>query len=189
MGNAYLPRETIHEWSKAIGEQPSEQASLMRLLRSQRRLGRFIEENAGQYEPATAGVVMYLTGVIVRLFELAGGRMRTASWSQIRDAEARIKEAVESLLPLDDGLPERARAVSWRAQPHILDEALMALFETEEVSEGEEDLPTLEAFKVYLTLWVATEVLDGNWTPPSGFEGLSDYAHVPIKPEPRPKED
>jgi hypothetical protein len=185
MGNAYLPRETVHEWSKTIGAKPAEQVSLMRLLRTQRRLGRFLEENAGQIHHHTRRRGFKLTGVIVRLFELAGGRMRTASWTQIRDAETRIQEAVGSLLPLDKELPSRARAVTWRAQPHILDEALMALFESEELSEGEEDLPLVESLKVYLALWVATEVLDGNWTPPNGFEGLTTYAHVPIDPKDR----
>ena len=41
-----------------------------------------------------------------------------------------------------------------------------------------------ESLKLFLCMWVATEVLDGNWKPPKGFEGESEYAYVHIEPEP-----
>ena len=91
MANAFIPRDIIHEWSDAIGEDPAgHQATLTRLLKSQRRLTKFIEENQADMEPATAGVTLYLIGVLVRLFDLAGGQLRSATWAQLRDASSKI---------------------------------------------------------------------------------------------------
>lgn len=190
MPNALIPRPTVHDWSETIGADPqAHQTALTRLLKDQRRLTRFIEENAENMHPATAGVSVYLTGVIVRMFDLAGGRIRNATWAQIREAEAKVNGAIADLLPLDDTFPERARTAG-RAQAHILDEAIYALFErdrdTEEDEENEADLDTLETIKVYLLLWVVTEVLDANWRPAKDFEGEAEYAHMHIEP---PKKD
>ncbi len=182
MPNPIIPREQVHAWSEAIGQNPMEhQAALQRLLKSQRRISRFVEENAESMNMGTGGVAMYLIGVILRIFDLAGGSMRATSWAQVREVEARIQAAVPELLPLDKGLPERARAIGWRAQPHILDEALMALFERE-TKEGEEELDNTESFKVYMLMWVATEVLDANWKAPKSFEGAGSYEYVHIEP-------
>ena len=176
MPNAFIPRDQVHAWSEAIGENPEEhQTALTRLLKDQRRLTRFIEENAENLEGWTAGVATYLTGVIVRMFDLAGGRLRSATWAQIREAEARVGASVAGLMPLDETLPERAHTGD-RAQPHILDEALMALFHrfTKERDEDAEaqpgELNVQEAVKTYLMLAVVTEVLDANWKPVPGRE-------------------
>jgi hypothetical protein len=182
MTNHYLSRELVHAWSEEIGADMERQASLHRLLKSQRRLSRFIEENAGQLDPSSGGVCMYLIGVIAALFDRAGGRLKSATWDQVRAAEKRVQGAVSDLLPLDDDLPARARAVAWRAQPHILDEAIMALFEVDASAAEEVSLTPVESLKIYLLLWVATEVLDGNWSPPSTFEGEESYTHVHIDP-------
>jgi len=182
MSKPIIPREQVHAWSEAIGQNPMEhQAALQRLLKSQRRISRFVEENAESMDMGTGGVAMYLIGVILRIYDLAGGEIRSASWAQVREAEAKIQAAVPQLLPLDDKLPERARAIDWRAQPHILDEALMALFERAS-KEGEEDLDNTESFKVYMLMWVATEVLASNWKPTKSFEGAGAYEYVHIEP-------
>ena len=182
MANPYLPRATVHEWSEQIGNNPTEhQAALSRLLRDQRRLSKFVEENKESLTPATAGVAMYLVGVIIRLFEQAGGRLRGATWEQIRAASGRIENELGNLLPVDDRFPERVRAVSWRAQPHILDEALMALFDRPSGA-NEQDLAGAEKAKVTFLLWAAIEVLDENWTPKPGFTGDKTYTYVKIDP-------
>ena len=127
------------------------------------------------------GLIGHEVSVPGNLFDLSGGQLRSATWAQVRAAEARVQAAVPEVLPLDDGLPERARAIAWRAQPHILDEALMALFERQ-AKEGEEDLDKVEAFKVYMLMWVATEALAENWKSPKGFEGDDTYTYVHIEP-------
>lgn len=187
MPNPYIPRDQVHAWSDAIGDNP-ETASLQRLLKQQRRLARWIEENAANLDAQSAGAALYLVGVVARIFDLAGGRLRSATWEQVRDAERRVGSAVDQLLPIDAGLPERARAISWRAQPHILDEALMSLFERDP-EDDEERLDDTESFKIYMIMWVATEVLDQNWQPPKGFEGEAEYAYVHVEPTRRSKAD
>ena len=183
MPNPFIPRLTVHDWSEKIGQDPSEhQAALTRLLKDQRRLSKFIEENRESMDPATSGVTVYLVGVIARMFDLAGGRLRGATWEQVRDVSAKVGAEVESLLPADASFVERARGVSWRAQPHILDEALMALFQRE-TAEGETDLPDAEKVKVYLLLWVATEVLDQNWKTAPGYTGDTSYTDVHLEPK------
>src|SRR5690606_33109730 len=54
MPNPYIPRDLVHAWSDAIGENP-DSAPLQRLLKQQRRLARWIEENAANLEPQSAG--------------------------------------------------------------------------------------------------------------------------------------
>jgi hypothetical protein len=187
MPNAYIPRADVHTWSKAVAEDPTEQASLHRVLKQQRRLTRFVEENAESLSGQSGGVATFLMGTIMRLFDRAGGRLKSGTWEQVRTAERRVQQAVADLLPLD-GFADRARGVDWRAQPHILDEALMALFdaipdEDEEGAEGIEDLDPVESLKVYMLLWVATEVLDQNWRPSKSFAGETEYVHVHIDPK------
>lgn len=183
MPNPFLPREQVHAWSDEIGAQtPEHQTALNRLIKEQRRLTRFLEENQENLPPATAGVTVYLFGVLARMYDLAGGRLRSATWDQVREASRRVGAVAGDLLPADEGFAERVRQVPWRAQPHILDEALMALFERQEVGEGEVDLDRGEAAKVFFLMWVANEVLDENWKPPRGFRGETTYRHVPIEP-------
>lgn len=188
--NAFIPRSQIHAWSDAIGEQAHEHsAALQRLLKDQRRLTKFIEENQAEMTGGTPGVCLYLTGVIARMFDLAGGRLKRATWAHIRNAERRVQAKLPELLPLDDDFLDRLHALGDRGQPHIVDEAAMVLFEQDR-TDDEEDLDPVEALKVLLVCWVVTEVLDDLWTPPKGFEGESSYTYVPIEPTtPEPSDE
>jgi hypothetical protein len=182
MANAFVPRETVHQWSETIGANPLEhQSAFSRLLRDQRRLTRFVEENKESMSQGTAQITAYLVGVVARMFDLAGGQMKSASWEQVRATEKRLQAMVPQLLPIDAGFAERARGVP-RAQAHMLDEAIMALFERPK-REGEPDMAEVEKVKCYLTLWVCTEVLDENWRPAKSFAGESTYTYVPIVPK------
>lgn len=180
MANAFLPREWVHDRSNEIGDAAlEEQAALHRLLKDQRRLTRWLEENAGNLQGPSGGVAVYLFGVVARMFDLAGGRLRKASWEQVREAEKRVGAWAAPLLPFDDDFAERVRGVEGRAQPHILDEALYNLFEREP-EEEEAELDPTEAGKIFFLLWVATEVLDQNWKPGSSIPLDADYAYVPV---------
>lgn len=181
MPQPFLSRETIHAWSEAIGDNPDQHhTSLQRQLKAQRRLTKWIEQNRASMKGPTAGICMYLTGVVARMFELAGGRLRHASWAQIREAEVEVQAKLKGLLPLD-GLLDRLHAFGDRAQPHILDEAAMVLFQTER-GEDEDPVDETESLKVLAVLWVVIEVLDRCWTPPSGFAGDTTYTYVHIDP-------
>jgi hypothetical protein len=179
MPNPLVPRSSVHAWSEAIGNDPeAHKSAITRLLKDQRRLSRFVEENAKSMTGVTGGVALYLIGVILRMFDLAGGRLRKATWDDVRAAEKRVGQLVDQLLPVDDGFPARARALP-RAQPHILDEALYALF-VRDTKEVEQALDELEAFKVYMLMWVATDALDANWQPAKDFAGEDSYTHAPV---------
>jgi len=189
MANAHIARNAVHAWSDDIGENTQDhQAALGRLMRDQKRLGKFVAENAASMNQGTGGISTYMITVVTRIFDLAGGRLKGATWAQVRAAEAKVMEAVPELLPLDEGLPARARSISWRAQPHILDEALMALFETD-TGDSEQEVDQAELLKIYLLMWVGTEVLDQNWRPPKNFDGSTEYEYVHIEPKPAPKSE
>ncbi len=183
MSNALIPRDVIHAWSEQIAEQiADEQVSLQRVLRDQRRLTRFVQKNQEHMAPATVGVSMYMTGVIARMFDMAGGRLKSATHAQVNEAATKVQQLLGQVLPLDDGFAERFRSVP-RAQAHILDEAYMALMSEPEGEE--EDLDRNEALKVLMLMWVITEVLDANWKPGKDFEGEASYTYVHIEPEQR----
>lgn len=185
MPNAYISRPVIHEWSNTIGDNPNaHEAALTRLLKDQRRLTRFVEENAENLPGTTGGVTIYLMGVIMRMFDLAGGRLKAATWDQVRAASERVSGVAGELLPFDAGFKDRVRAVEWRAQPHILDEALMALFDVVP-DETEEQLDDNDGVRIFFLLWVATEVLDLNWRPAKGFSGESSYTYTHFEPKQR----
>lgn len=186
MGNRFLPRAQVHAWSEHIGDNPGmHHTSIQRLLKDQRRLTRFIEENREQMKPNTAGVAIYICGVIIRIFDLAGGRLYSATWEQVREAQQKVSAWLPSLLPLDDGLVERFRAIEDRAQPHLLDETAMAMLQSER-SEAEIDVDRAEAFKIFMLSCVVAEVLDKNWHPPTSFVGEESYSYFHIEPRKSP---
>jgi len=182
MPNAYLPRTWVHQTSEMVGQTAADQqAALQRLLKEQRRLTRWLEENAENFKGPSTGVAMYLFGAVARIFDLTGGKLRKATWEQVRDAEQRVGRVIGSLLPFDDKFPERVREVPWRAQPHLLDEALMTLFMN---APGEEEvaLDRTEAGKIFAMMWVAIEVMDENWQPGSAIPLESSYVYHHIEP-------
>lgn len=177
--NPLLPRLTVHAWSEEIGRDlDHHRVAVQRLLRDNRRLSKFVEENTKDMEETTALVCQWLVGVVARIFELAGGRMRAATWEQLRAASDRVGAAVGPLLPLDADFAVRAR-IGGRRQAHVLDEALYNLFEREP-QDGEARLEAVEAAKVYLMMWVVTEVLDENWAPPKDTPDAGAYAFTPV---------
>ena len=105
MGNALISRPLIHEWSEHIGDHPGmHHTSIQRLLKSQRRLSRFVEENQESLKQGTGGVCVYMVGVIARMFELArtaiaavGSRGSLAAGS----AGATMKPSGRSVGPAD----------------------------------------------------------------------------------------
>jgi hypothetical protein len=181
--NAFIPRASVHAWSDDIAENiENHQTALARLLKGQRRLTRFVEENQKSLKPGSAQAATYLTGVVIRMFDLATGGVEQVSWEHIRKAEDKVKGELATITPFDDGFLERFRGAN-RAQPHILDEAVMALFNNPLAAEGEMELPKGEMTKILLMLWVIVESLDGNWAPGKDFAGESAYTYVHIEPK------
>ncbi|MBN1335990.1 MAG: hypothetical protein JXB39_08525 [Deltaproteobacteria bacterium] len=170
MPNPAIPRAQVHALAEACSDaREAFEPIAARLLKEQRRLGRFIERNAASLGAGPAQTAVYMCAVTVRIFEQVGGRLRAVTHADLDAAAARVATAVDDLLPVDKAVPERLRSVSWRAQPHLLDEILWALYEKETREEGELQVEPPEAFLLLLTLWAIVEALDARWTPPEGF--------------------
>ncbi len=167
MPNPAIDRDRVHALAEACSEEgESFQSTASRLIKRQRRLSRFFEQNVGPMGPMAAQVGLYMLSVSLRIFDQIGGRLDKVNGAELNLATARIQAQAEALLPADSGFPDRARAIEGRAQPHLLDEILWALFEREEKNEGEVDLEPEKAALVYLMLWAAVETLDANWRAP-----------------------
>ena len=167
MPNPAITRDDVHRLAEACSDAGADfQRVATRLLKEQRRLTRFFEQNVGALGGQSGEVALYMYAVILRIFEQYGGRMRKVSGSEINKASERVNGAAPGLLPFDEGFPARVRELEWRAQPHILDEALWALFERDEKEEGEVDVEHEQGALLFLLLWVATEALDHSWSSP-----------------------
>ena len=167
MANTAIPREEVHAYAEACSDEGEAfNPTATRLVKEQRRVSRFFEQNMGSMDPMAAQVALYMLSVTLRIFERAGGRMKKVNGASLSAASAKVNAQLESIFPADDGFSERAKAAD-RAQPHILDEVLWALYEREDdKKEGEVDLDPTQSAMVYLLLWTAVEALDANWAGP-----------------------
>jgi hypothetical protein len=169
MPNAAIPRDEVHRLSEACANEGlAFQAAARRLLEDQARLTRFFKSNLAQMKGKTGEVSLYLLAVVLRIFERSGGKLAKVTAAEIEAATSRITAVGRAMLPAGDDFPERVRAVAWRAQPGILDEALHALFERDEKKAEEVDMTPDQAALVFFMLWAATEALDAAWTAPAG---------------------
>ena len=177
MGNPHIPRDDVHRWSEeAADAEQLFKGTATRLLRGQKRLLNFYNKNLPATDGQTGEVSIYLLSVVIRIYDRAGGRLNKVNGAQINAAASKIGGMTDALLPFDDDFPSRVREVADRAQPHILDEALWALFERDEKKDGEVNVDPEQAGLIFLMLWVATEALDQAWKPPKGFEGVDAQA-------------
>lgn len=168
MPNAAIPRDEVHALSEACAaEGLAFQATARRLLEDQKRLTRFFKANLAQMQGKTGEVSLYLLAVVLRIFERSGGSLAKVTAAEIEGATSRIMAVGRGMLPADEGFPGRVRAVEWRAQAGILDEALHALFERDEKKPEEVDMQPDQAALVFFMLWAATEALDAAWSRPS----------------------
>ena len=169
-----IPREEVHRLAEACSDEAEAfQSTAMRLVKEQRRLSRYIEQNVEHLGAVPAQVALHMLAVTLRIFEQVGGRMGKITTADIDDAATRVSQATDALLPADGDLYVRAKAIDWRAQPHILDEVLWALYErdAEDRKDGEVDLPADQSALVYLVMWLAVEALAARWQPPKGYAG------------------
>ena len=101
--------------------------------------------------------------------------MRKITTEDLRAAEGRVTAIVPQVLPPDSGFAERVREVQ-RAQPHLVDECMVDLFDNPELS-------TVQSAKLFFLVWIAIEALDAAWTPPKGFDGPTEYVYTPTEEE------
>jgi hypothetical protein len=165
--NPSIPRAHVTRLSEACAEDGlAFQPAARRILEDQARLVKFFRSNLPAMDDQSGEVSLYLFTVIVRIFQQCGGKLPRVGASEIDAATRKVGAIAAGLFPADDAFSARARAVEGRAQPHILDEALHALFDREEKKEEEVLIEPEQAARVYLMLWAATEALDAAWTAP-----------------------
>lgn len=140
-----------------------------RSLENQSRLVRFFKANLPVMAAQPGEVSLYLLAVVVRIFEQCGGKLDRVGAPEIAQATAKVQAAATTagLMPAGDDFPERVRSVLGRAQPHILDEALHALFEREDRKDQEIEMDREQSTLVFLMLWAATEAMDSVWRSPT----------------------
>jgi len=170
MANPAINRDTVHALAEGCSDQgDSFQPVATRLIKNQRRLSRFFEQNVGEMGPLASQVGLYMLSVSLRIFDQLGGRLSKVNSDDIQAATAKVQGAAAEIFPADESFAQRAKGIGWRAQPHLLDEILWALFERDDKADGEVDLETDKAALVYLMLWAAVEALDANWSAPENI--------------------
>jgi hypothetical protein len=172
MANPAIPRDQVHTFAEACSDEAEAfNPTATRLVKDQRRLSRFFEQNMDAMDPMAAQVALYMLSVSLRVFEQVGGRMKKVNGADLAAAGARVNAQLEAIFPADAGFGERAKAAD-RAQPHLLDEILWALYERdgEDKKDAEVDLEPEQSAMVYLLLWTAVEALDANWGAPAGYQ-------------------
>ncbi|MEM6925336.1 MAG: hypothetical protein AAF602_00290 [Myxococcota bacterium] len=175
MPNPLIDRERIHAWVDQIAEHPEKhKTAITRLVRSQRKLAKYVDSQAQSISAGREHTAVYLLGVVLRIFDLAGGKLHRIPVPAIVEAETRVTGLVPSLMPPDDAMTERLRALDDRAQPHLLDEMVMDLWDNP-------DEDAVELVKMFILMWIVVEVVDRHWVPPRDFEGPETYEHVVIE--------
>ncbi len=175
MGNRHIPRSQVHDWIDDIdANKATHKAAINYLLTSQRGLSRFVATQAGQVAVGSRRKILFIQGAILRVFDLASGKIGKVTRERIAEAEERIAAVAGDMLPLDDGFASRVRTVEWRAQAHLVDELLMSLFDDDE-------LDARELAKLFFLMWVVVEAVDAVWKPGADFEGETEYEYVHIE--------
>lgn len=161
--NPTLPRAQVHRLSELCAEGPAVEAAARRALESQPRLVKFFKANLPQMASQPGEVSLYLLSVVIRVFGGSGGKLNKSSTAEIEAATRKIQAHARGLLPGDDFFPDRVRTVSDRAQPHLLEEALHALFERQKNLDKEVDISPQQAALIFVMLWASVEALNLTW--------------------------
>lgn len=172
LGRPPIPRSLIQRWSAALSVDSTGEhdAAIRRLVRGQPAVLRYVGRQVGtrDRDDRAPGVARYLAGVVLRMFELAGGRCGRSTPSLLSSAETHVQARLDAvvdgrrLLPFDGGFSDRARRFV-RTQGPLLDELLWSLFDD---PAGSTSLPGPRRADVYVALWAVVHAIDGVWTPP-----------------------
>lgn len=172
--NPVIPRDVVKVLSEDCAKELGRfQGIAKRLLDGQPRLVRFFRDNLPVMPGQSGEVSLYLLAVILQIFNQCGGRMPKVSDTEIRNATNRILAQAKGWLPADESFPSKVREIAGRGQPHVLDEALHALFERTERKAEEVDIPPDQGALMFLMLWAATEALDDAWRAPAKPDWLA----------------
>ncbi len=155
-----VARDDAKQWMQDIADQPAaHKLAVTNVVKKQRRLGKWMKLQATHLGAHLGVSSAYMMGVAGRCMELSGATLSACTNAQLDAAAEQVAEAVDALLPPDDGLQERLGAIAWRAQPHILDLLVEDVFKPPE--DGEEAKHSPETLvQVFILVWVAVEVLE-----------------------------
>jgi hypothetical protein len=169
--NPVISRVQVHHLSEQCSNAPEEFQSIApRLLKKQRRLSRFFEQNAEPLGMVAGQVALYMLSVCLRVVDQVGGRMYKVNSTHIEAATARVNDALGGIFPADDGFFERASKHADRAQSHLLDEVLWALYERPEEDAEQAHLEDHQKALIYVLLWTAVEAMDMVWQAPADWD-------------------
>jgi hypothetical protein len=159
-----IPRDHVHSLSEGCAANIERfQVIAKRLLDSQPRLVKFFRDNMSRMPGKSGEVSLYLLAVILHVFA-STGQLKKVGETDIQEATIKILSQCKGFLPANADFPAKVRQLSWRAQEHLLDEALYALFERTERKDVEVDIPMDQAGIMFMMLWAATEALNSAWS-------------------------
>ncbi len=97
MSNPAIPRDQVHALAEACSDQGEEfQSTAARLLKNNRRLSRFFEQNVDPMGAMSAQVGLYMLSVSLRIFDKIGGRLdRVDSLGYLRYTVKTLRAARE----------------------------------------------------------------------------------------------
>jgi hypothetical protein len=166
MKNPAISREEVHAFSEACSDMGlGFQTIASRLLKEQGSLKNFVDKNFAKVDPLAGQIATYMLSVCIRVFEQKGGKLKKVNKADLYAAQKNVQKSVNDLLPLDDDFHNRAKSIEGRAQHHLLDEVLWALYERDELKEEEQALDEKQSALIYIMLWTAVEALDTKWRP------------------------
>ena len=98
MPNTAINRDKVHALAEACSDQGDAfQSVATRLIKNQRRLSRFFEQNVGEMGPLASQVGLYMLSVSLRIFDQIGGRLSKVNSDDIASATAKVQAAAADL--------------------------------------------------------------------------------------------
>ena len=115
MPNTPISRDTVHSLAEACSDQGELfQPVAARLIKHQRRLSRFFEQNVAEMGPMASQVGLYMLSVSLRVFDQVGGRMgkvngeaiaaATNSFANAGSDPATCKSSMQFALAASEGI-------------------------------------------------------------------------------------
>lgn len=160
-----MSREDVHTHSEACADMGEAfQSIALRIGKDQKQLLKYLENQFRSFDPMAGQVAMFMATVCVRVFEQLGKDLGKVNQKHIQVAEKIVRSHTSSLLPANDGFSQRAKEVE-RAQPHLMDEILWALFDRTDEEKMDQEIPLSpkQSAQIYFLLWVAVEALNQRW--------------------------
>ena len=129
MANPAINREKVHALAEACSDQGEAfQPVATRLIKHQRRLSRFFEQNVAEMGPMASQVGLYMLSVSLRIFDQVGGRMGKVNGDDLNAATAKENGDLSKHFNVS-GIPAAAVVkggkIVWRGHPGRLSDDMI----------------------------------------------------------------